>query len=472
MTQINIVDGIYADVTPQLRTSYPVNYKPVPKQTGISNGYLQPADGIVALGTGPGIDRGGINWDGVLYRVMGSMLGTVSSTGAFSTVGDVGGNHNDLVTLDYSFDDLAIASNGNLFVYNPTDGLRQNVDPDLGVVLDVIWIDGYFMTTDGEFLVVTELGDPLSVNPLKYGSSEADPDPIVALLKLRNEAAALNRYTIEFFDNTGGNLFPFTRIEGAQIEKGCIGTHACCIYQDAIAFLGGGFNEQVSVYIGANATTQQISTQEIDTLLRTYPENVLAACKMEARNDNAHWFLMLHLPDRTLVFDAAATAVMQQPVWFILTTAQSGDEFDQYRAQNFVWVYNKWIGGDPQEARTCYLVQDVSSHYGNKVRWEFATQIVYNEGNGAIFNQLELIALSGSAAFGADAMINTSYTLDGVTWSNDVSVSAGATGDRQKRLVWFRQGHMRNWRAQRFRGDSGAHTAVARLEARLSPLGW
>lgn len=468
--QFTILDGIFADVTPQWRTSYPVNMIPVPKQTGISNGFLRPADGIAAFGAGPGIDRGGINWNGTHYRVMGNRFGTVSAAGVFTDIGGVGGTPDDFVTLDYSFDDLGIASNGSFFVYNSGAGLRQNVDPDLGLVIDFIWIDGYFMTTDGVHLVVTELGDPLSVNPIKYGSSEADPDPIVALLKLRNEAVALNRYTIEFFDNTGGDLFPFTRIEGAQIEKGCVGTHACCVYQETIAFLGSGFNEQCSVYLGANASTQKISTQEIDTLLREYTEEQLSKVKMEARNDNAHWFLLLHLPDRTLVFDVAATEVMQQPVWFVLTSAVTG--FEQYRAQNFVWVHDKWVGGDPQEARTCYLVQDVSSHYGEHVRWEFATQLIYNEGRGAVFDQLELEALTGSIAFGADAAINTSYSLDGVTWSNDVSISVGSWGERVKRLCWFRQGHMRNWRAQRFTGDSAGHVAVSRLEARLSPLAW
>jgi hypothetical protein len=107
--------------------------------------------------------------------------------------------------MDYSFDRLAIASGGRLYYWNGT--LTQVTDPDLGVVLDVVWVDGYFMTTDGESLVVTELSDPTQVNPLKYGSSEVDPDPVVALLKLRNEVYALNRNTIEVFDNVGGEFF-------------------------------------------------------------------------------------------------------------------------------------------------------------------------------------------------------------------------------------------------------------------------
>jgi hypothetical protein len=179
--------------------------------------------------------------------------------------------------MAYSFEYIGIASNNNLFLYDITTGvLAQNTDPDLGIVLDTVWVDGYWMTTDGEFLVVTDLGNPFAVNPLKYGSAEADPDPVVALLKLRNEVYALNRHTIEVFDNVGGDLFPFQRIEGAQIEKGVIGTHGCCVFLENIAFLGSGFNEAPSIYLAANATTNKVSTQEIDELLATYTEAQLA----------------------------------------------------------------------------------------------------------------------------------------------------------------------------------------------------
>ena len=53
MVQIPILNGIYADTGPDLRTSYPVNMVPVPKGNGISNGFSRPADGIVGNGTGP-----------------------------------------------------------------------------------------------------------------------------------------------------------------------------------------------------------------------------------------------------------------------------------------------------------------------------------------------------------------------------------------------------------------------------------
>jgi hypothetical protein len=467
--QVPILNGIYTDNGPDIRTSYPVNLVPVPKKSGISNGFLRPGDGLVSNGTGPGIDRGGINWNGTCYRVMGTKLVTVASNGAVSVLGDVGGPVTTLVTFDYSFDRLAIASGGRLYYWNSALGLVQVTDPDLGVVLDVVWVDGYFMTTDGTSLVVTELADPTQVNPLKYGSSEADPDPVVALLKLRNEVYALNRNTIEVFDNVGGDFFPFQRIDGAQIQKGVIGTFGCCVYLETVAFLGSGRNEQPGIYLGANATAQKISTQEIDMLLLNYTEVQLAQVKLEARNDKNHQHLYVHLPDRTIVYDAAASEALGEQVWFTLTTSHVG--FSQYRARNLVWAYDKWLVGDPQSSTIGYMVQDIGSHWGQIVRWEFGTLIAYNEGNGAIFNELELVALTGRVALGVDPIISTSYSVDGVAWSQDRSIRAGTTGSR-KRLAWFQQGHMLNWRIQRFRGDTQAHLSFARLEAQIEALAY
>lgn len=463
--QIPILNGIYTDESSDFRTSYPRNLIPVPKTQGISQGYLRPADGIVDFGTGPGVDRGGINWDGVCYRVMGTKLVKVDALGVATTIGDVGGNTQ--VTLDYSFDRLAIASNNNLFYYNKST-LSQVTDTDLGDVIDMIWVDSYFMTTDGEFLVVTDLSDPFSVNPLKYGSSEIDPDPIKALLKVRNEPHAINRYTMEPFDNIGGATFPFQRNEGAQIQKGSLGTHCCCVYLDAVAFLGSGRNEAPSVWLGANSSTQKLATREIDQILTEYTEDVLADCLMEVKTENSHSFLYLHLPDKTLVYDVAASQVTGQPVWFVLTSGS--DEIGQYLARNFVWCYDKWVVGHSTLAKTGHLTSELASHWGDITTWGFGTQIIYNEANGAIFHELELISLSGRAILGNDPQISTQYSLDGETWSQEKYIKAGKRGERNKRLAWLQQGTMRNWRIQRFKGDSQSMLSMARLEARIEPM--
>ncbi len=463
--QIPILNGIYTDEASEFRTSYPVNMVPVPKQQGISNGYLRPAEGVQLLTTGPGIDRGGVNWRGLHYRVMGSKLVRIDVAGTIVELGDV--DTGGLVSLDYSFDRLAIASNGKLFYWDGAT-LKQVVDPDLGIVKDVIWVDGYFMTTDGSYLVVTELNDPFSVLATKYGSSEVDPDPIMAIKKVRNEPHAINRYTIEAFDNVGGTGFPFRRIDGAQINRGSVGTKACCNYLGGLAILGGGRNEPISVWLASNGQTTKIATREIDRLLSNYSESTLSTVLVEPRTVDGHEWLYVHLPDQTLCYDAEASKVLGQHVWFVLSSGSGG--VDQYRARNFVFVHDAWHVSDPQQPSIGTTTLKDAKHWGRDVAWEVSTPIIYAPPGGAIFHELELVCLSGRTEFGKDSMISTSYSLDGVTWSMERSINAGKTGQRTKRLIWLNQGATRNWRIQRFRGDSRARLSIARLEARVEAL--
>lgn len=465
MTQISILSGIASDEAGDFRTSMPANMLAVPKSNGVSEGYLRPADGIRPFANGVGPDRGGTAWRGKMYRVMGSNFVRVEANGTVTVLADIG--NGGPVTFSYSFDVLAIASGGALFYWNGSS-MTQVLDMDLGYVVDQIWLDGVFLCTDGEYLVHTDLNDPMSVNPLKYGSSEASPDRVVGLLELRGEAHALNRYTIEQFTNIGGSGFLFQRNEGAMLNRGSVGTHAACIFNDAIAFVGGGANEPCSIWIGANGQTAKLSSREVDTLLQTFTEDQLSTVVLEARTDKAHQFLYVHLPDRCLVYDAAASQSVGQPVWSVLTSSSTG--YATYRARNLVWCYDKWLCGDPTGNGIGVLDSTIGSHYGAVVRWEFGTPIVYNGGMGAIVNALELVALPGRVALGADPTVWTAFSEDGETWSRDFGCKAGKQGERTARITWLRQGRMGNWRIQRFRGTSDAHVSFARLEAQLEPL--
>lgn len=463
--QIPILNGIYSDKDSDFRSSYPINLIPVPKQSGISNGYLRPAEGVNQFAKTSGLDRGGINWNDECYRVIDEKFVKVSADGTITELGLV--DNGGYVTFDYSFDYLAICSNGKLYLYN-RDGLREVTDEDLISCKDIIFIDGYFMTTDGEYIIVNELNNPFEINPLKYGSAEIDPDPIIALKKIRNEAWAIGRYTIEVFDNTGGDNFPFQRVEGAMIPKGCVGTKACCHFAETLAFLGSAKNEPVAIWLASNGSGQKISNREIDQILHTFTEKQLSECLMESRSTNGHMWLYLHLPDQTLVYDYAASSATQEPVWFKLST---GLELSQYTARNHVWCYDKWIVGHSSENKIGTLTDKHSHQWGNPVSWEFQTSIVYNEGRGAIFHSLELVALTGHVEFNKNPAVYTQYSVDGELWSMPKHIHSGKIGNRAKRLIWLQQGRMQHWRIQKFKGTSDSRLSFARIEASIEPLG-
>jgi hypothetical protein len=474
-----VLSGLGTDERGDLRTSYPVNLIPVPYENELSRGYLRPAEGIVeqAAGTAPGVDRGGHVWNGEAYRVLGTSFCRISAGGVVTVLGTVA-NDGLRAQFDNSFDKLAIASGGTLFYWDGAT-LTTVTDTDLGRANDVLFVDGYFMTTDGTSLVVTELNDPFAVDPLKYGSAEQDPDRVQAVLKVRNEPVAVGRFTLEFLTNVGGDGFPFQRVDGALVKKGAIGTNACCVHStesgDAVAFVGSGKNEgrgePPSVYVGVNGSVGRIATQEIDTILQGYTEGVLAAeCVVESRVERGHEWIYVHLPDRTLVYDNATSRAVGEPVWFVLTTTLDSTTFAQYAARSFLWCYDKWLCADPTSAHIGYMTREVGEHYGDKVWWGFDTALLHNRTRGGQINELELVALNGRVALDADPIISTQHSIDGLTWSNERQIYSGRRGQRNKRLAWRQLGNWRSYRIQRFRGDTQSFLSFLCLEVTAEGL--
>lgn len=438
-----------------------------------------------------------IVWNGLIFCAVGNNGTIIISPDGRSWSSRISGVTNDITGLTWNgsmFCATVHDSNVNNVLFS-TDGVTWTVrtspntmsspvvgwgvrnrstevvvitDTNLINPIDLVWIDGYFAITDGRHVVVTDLNDPTRVNPLRYGSSEVDPDPIVAVEKLRNELHVINRHTIEVFRNTGGQFFPFQRIEGAMIPKGAIATHAVCVFGKSLALLGSGRNEPLSIWLAADASAVRISTREIDTVLRQFTEQQLSDAVLESRMDRDHEHLWVRLPDRTLVYDLNASRIAEEPVWYTMVSALDG--FSAYRARDLVWCYDKWTVGDGIDGRFGVLDDKISTQYSNHVRWEFGTLIMYNRGDGAIIHGLELVALTGRVAAGTDPMISTSHSIDGTTWTADRFIRAGITGDRLKRLVWLQQGFVRNWRVQRFRGTSEAYMSFARLQAKVEAL--
>jgi hypothetical protein len=213
-----------------------------------------------------------------------------------------------------AFDRLGIRSGEKLFYWNGSV-LTEVTDPDLGPVLDMLWIDGYFMTTDGTSVIVTELNDPTSVLPLKYGSAEEDPDMVTGLIKARDEAYVLGRNTIQVFRNVGGSGFPFATLKGASIPFGCVGPSAKCLYGDSFAFVGSARNESLGVYLAGSGSAKRISSRAIDDELAKVADETTII--LENRASRAEHRLLIHLPDKTLVFLLNASKELGEPVWYV-----------------------------------------------------------------------------------------------------------------------------------------------------------
>ena len=459
--RVPLISGIAADNQAEFRTSLPINLEIVPTDNRIAKAQFRAPSGARTVATGTGPDRGATEWGGKLYRVMGTQLVRIDPDHRVTALGEVGGT--GPVTFDQGFDRLALRSGDKLFYLTAT-GLVQVTDPDLGPVLDMLWIDGYYMTTDGTSIVVTELSDPMKVEPLKYGSAEEDPDMVTGLIKFRNEAYALGRYTIQVLANVGKSGFPFATQKGASIPVGCVGPHAKCLFADTFAFVGSARNEGLGVYLAGQGSATRISSRLIDDELAAVADPT--CIHLENRTWRGERRLLVHLPGKTLVFLANATKALEEPVWYI---AQSG-RGQPYRVRNAVMAYGKTYVGDTQSAAVGVIDDNIDTHFGEPAEFRFDAGPIYNEGRGGILQEVELIGLPGRAPLGAETSLFLSMTRDGQTFSIERPCSMGRIGDRGAAMKWRPRVRFEQWVGLRFRGIGPVMPGIAALEVQAEPL--
>ena len=102
MVAVPLLSGVTANEAAAFLDTFPMNLEPVVVDTKINKGQFKAPPGVIQKGTGPGIDRGGIAWNGVLFRVFGTSLCKISPVGSLTVLGDVGSG--GPCSFDYGFD--------------------------------------------------------------------------------------------------------------------------------------------------------------------------------------------------------------------------------------------------------------------------------------------------------------------------------------------------------------------------------
>lgn len=443
-TGVRVKDGAF-------RKSYPVNLQHKLVESGVSKGELVTTRGAREVSTGSGTDRGGIAWNGVHYRVMGDQLCSIAQDGTVTELGEVA-NDGLLCSFAVSFDRLGVTSADRLYYFDGTT-LTEVTDPDLGLALDVTWIDGYFATTDGESVVVTELNDPAAIDPLKYGSAESDPDAITGVDVLREDLVILGRYSIQFQRNIGGNGYPFQNIRGAMIPFGCVSAQAKCHVAGTIAFVGGAKDEPLGVFLIAQGTALRISDEEIDDVLNGCGDATEIALEVRSFGDEQH--LVVHAGECSAALAMRGSQEAEAGLWHKLDSKGG-----KYRPRNAVYCYGAHYVGDVSSNRIGILDSAISAHFGEEPGWSFDAGLLYNDGRGFILHCAEITGQFPETA------VFFSVTRDGELWSREVA--RRLTGKRNERVAWRPGVHMPRISGMRFRGSG--KVAIARVDAEAEPL--
>lgn len=444
------------------RDQLPVNYTLVERNIKGATGYILSHSGLSAFGNLTDIDRGAFFNDRLNehLRISGTKLRKVSTSGSSTFIGNISGS--DHVITPYSFQTQGILANNRFWLY---DGqlLTEVTDPDLGSPIDCIWVDGVYFFTDGETLYHTRADSETSIDPLTFATSEFSPDRTWGLLKNKqNQVVVLNRYSTEWFTDTGAATnFRFLRIAGKSVKVGIVGTN-CKVEMDGQIFvLGGRKEESPSIHVIVSGSEQTIASREIDKIIATYTETELRSTVMEARVEERDKFILVRLPNHSLLYNfTIAQKYGNQYAWTILKSDISGDT--PWRGRNGIFDprISKWVYGDSIDNRIGTLDNTTCAQYGEQIESIFYSPILTLETFS--INQMEIETITGFASEDVNVFMSLSY--DGVTYNQEYLISQSEPLKYNKRFITRNLGYIANDFNFKFRVVSKGKTAFSGLK--------
>lgn len=460
-TPVTLIKGDETSADTDYRDALPVNMYAVERNVLGVQGYLYASPGLSTHGTGVGADRGATYsvFNNFHYRLSGTSLINVFDSGNTSFRGTIAGTGQALMR------DIASPVYQGIVVENQfwlaaTGGPPFRVtNTHVGLPIDGVWIDGYFILTDGASIYHTELTDPTSIDPLAFSRADFAEDPITGLGKTKdNKLIVFGRFSVEYFVNVAAENFVFQRISARTQKIGIVSPFAKCELAGVIYLMGGRRFESTGIHALGAGNSEKISTREIDILLSAYGERdeALLTARMEVREERDVALVLIHLPDMTLCYNATIASKFGKSVaWSILQTNNGA-----YRAINGVFdaQNSRWVYGDKLGGNIGFIDHTTFAHYDVAQTMELTSPFLKLERQS--IDEIELETISGRTSV-AGATVSVSLTTDGSSYSPEVSQSYGEPGETDSRLVYRRIGYVDNWIGFRFRAVTKSRMAFS-----------
>jgi hypothetical protein len=449
------------------RDNLPVNMYAVRRNIDGDDGYMLSHDGLTEFASVSGAGRGGTYNErfNEHYRVSGNAFESVGADGSVAVLGNITGQ--SPVSFANSFNTQCAVSDGKAYLYD-TVSLRQIVDPDIGFPIDVTWFRGVYVFTDGESLYHTDLSDEFSISSLAYSSSEFAADPIKAVKRNdQNQIIAFNRYSVEYFTFNpnvpiGSSLLQV--VNGKGVKIGIVGTKCVTELDGNFYILGGRKKESPTIQAFSGGRAVPVATREVDKLIAKYSESELSGVVLESRVVDRDNFLVVHLPNETLLYNLTIAKVVGNDVaWSYVKTDVNTDEPWRGKFGVFDPRISKWIYGDIKENKLAYLDNESGAQYGEQQEFILYSPIVPLE--QASINEFEIDTISGFTPSELDSEERAAFSMsyNGVTYGTEYWNSISKQGDYDVRYIARRLGYIRDSFNFKFRFVSVNKMALSRL---------
>lgn len=433
---LNLTGGTYKHRSLPLSAQRTINFWPQ-KQTdekAKSSYILECPPGYLLFGTqAGGADRGMLAHKDILYKVSGTVLYTVSSSGVHTSRGTIPGSGRCILAPIGSY--IIIANGTARYLWNGSAvSLISDSDLEAGDGVAVLNNQALYDGTGNRF-GVSDAGDATSINGLNYASAESDASDLQRIYVFNQVAYMMKKSSAEPWYNSGQGNPPFDRFEGSQINVGLGAIHSVANDDDAIYFYG----DDDQVYLmrgGASAAVTAISTLPMAEEFKTYSttSDAIGYCI----NMDGQWQYHLTFPTqgKTWVYPIGGE-------WFELSSGVAGG---RCIANSYAYCFRKHLVADYQNGNIYELDPNTYSENGNPIVRQRDTAPIHGglfqaPGKTLTMTRFELIMETGTGILsgqGSDPVIMLSFSDDGGrTFSSEMWGQVGMMGEFRRKVEWF-----------------------------------
>ena len=323
----------------------------------------------------------------------------------------------------------------------------------------VDYLDGYIvhLSPAQNKFYISDLADPLTVDPLSFATSEANPDRSISMLVVNRLLWIFNERSIEIYQNVGNVDFPLERVPGGFIELGCLAPYSTAKIDRVAVWLGRSENGQGIVYAANGLSPERISTHAVEQAISRYANPDKAVAFTYSRD--GHSFYVLNFEEATWCYDFSTG------MWHERAFTNEDGDLERALPNNLVFrdsknplvssqYYNTFFVGDYRTNQVYFLKEGYYWNGGLSTLMRMRISPHISASKKRVFhNSFEIDMQTGvgldGGGLGSNPQIMMSYSNDGGhTWSNEawtsLGQSIGGIGEFNKRVKWNRLGSARD----------------------------
>ncbi len=303
----------------------------------------------------------------------------------------------------------------------------------------VTFQDGYFIINRPltQEYYISALYDGLSWASLDFGTSESNPDNLVAVLSDNSNLWLLGERSLEVHQNTGAQAFPFERIPGAVLQIGCAAAGTLCRFDNSVAWLGVDEQGRGVVWKAEGYSGKRISTQAIEKRIAQATDFADSYAWVYHEQGHIFYCLQIRTLDTTLVYDGSTGQ------WHERSSNDDG-EYSQDRGSSHMFAFQKSLVGDRQSGKIYIQALNIYDQDGDSIIRERILPHLVKEKQLVTYACFELDMQVGVGAVtgqGSDPQIMMQYSNDGGrNWSSELWRSFGKLGAYNQRVRWMKLG--------------------------------